>query len=95
MAENESTCSLRFSVCNTQRVTKIIAETLQVSRMMQIVQAAPRQLSGPERLFAGSSTDRINMTPASVNFIKAVTKGPLLSSERQRAAEWERNVPIH
>ena len=80
---------------NTQRVTKIIAETLQVSRMMHIVQAAPLQLSGLEQLIAGSSTDRFNMTPAFANLIKAIPKDPLLSSERQRAAEWERNVPIH
>jgi flavodoxin len=62
---------------NTQRVTQTIAETLQITDMMHVKQAAPQQLSGLELLIVGSPTQRLNMTPAIANFLKAIPKGAL------------------
>jgi flavodoxin len=41
---------------NTRRVTQIIAETLQLTDMLNVDQAAPQQLSGLELLMVGSPT---------------------------------------
>lgn len=61
---------------NTQRVTQIIAETLQITDM-HVDQASPQQLSGLELLIVGSPTQRLNMTPSTANFLKSIPAGAL------------------